>query len=137
MPRSLIISDRPHQAYAAESVFARSGWSSISIGVDCILSIGRVTASNYQCLLFVLDADFECRFSSLFLEIGAFVRNCSKQTSLYFLIEGSDDTSFIPWLENGKTIFKFTSNLDGIHQAIERIIWNESSPAFFSPMDSI
>jgi hypothetical protein len=141
MPRSLIVSDRPHLAYAVESAFSMSGWSSISIGVNSMLGKASDSASKYQCLVFVLDAEFKCRFSSVLCEIGAFVKNCSRHTSFYFLVGEGYDTSFIPWFINGKAIFQNALNPNGINQAIGKIIRLESmfttNPTFVSPMDSI
>lgn len=141
MPKSLIICDRPELAYSVEDAFSISGWSSISLSMNSMLGKASASASQYQCLVLILDAEFKYRFSSVMLEIGALVRNCSRQTSLYFILEKNDDTRFIPWLVNGQTISGNVLNPDDIHQAIETIIQLESTftaiPGFVSPMDYI
>jgi hypothetical protein len=109
--------------------------------MSSMLGKASASASKYQCLVLVLDAEFKRRFCSVLTEIGAFIKNCSRHTSLYFLLEDSDDMRFITWLANGKEVFENALRPDGVNQAIEKIIRLESmiseNPAFVSPMDSM
>jgi len=106
-----------------------------------MLGTASASASKYQCLVMVLDSEFKRRFCNVLIEIGAFIRNCSRHTSLYFLLEDGDDVRFITWLANGKEVFENALSPDGLNQAIEKIIQLESmltaNLAFVSPMDSM
>lgn len=141
MPRSLVISDSSHLASMVENAFSMAGWSSTCLGMNSMLGSAIDFASKYQCLVLVLDSEFKCRYSSVLLEMGTFVKNISRQTSLYFLLEEGDATESCPWLVYGQKLFRYALNQDDMHHAIETIMRLEVSfsinPGFVSPMDSI
>lgn len=140
MKKVQIIADNMSMVSVLQGKLSRIGWPSESIDFHEMMKGHSTSASDYRCLIVVVDAGFLGRFGSLVEEMCAMIRNRSRRTSLYLMFENDHGSRFSSWLAHARRSFKTTSHPGHLLAALEDIIRLESTggprAAFMSPMDS-
>lgn len=91
-----------------------AGWLVDASTTQSWMSRSSLLAKNYNRILFVIDADFRRRFSSIIHEMSAIVKNCSAHAPVYLLCENGYEPCFSPWLPHVKQVLEFESDQNSL-----------------------
>jgi len=124
--KTLIIAESRSWIDRIETLFSDSDWHAESMSAHSMFGQGASSATDYRCVIFVIDHHFRKRFSGLITEMSALVRNASAHTPVYLLFENDDDAMFSTWLNYVKKTFKSATDRHHLHEAIQNIVCTES-----------
>ena len=139
MYKSLTIADNLQMASIINVKFTEAGWANKAVNSNTIMSANSNVASDYHCIVLVVDNKFRTRFGCVITEMSSMVKNLSKCAPLYLVFEGEYDQCYESWLACAKKIYKSDLYENQLHITIDEIIHSESKlvprESFVSPME--
>lgn len=126
---ALIIADSQYLINKIEVLLSKQNWPSDNMSAHLMIGQGILSAMNHRCVIFVIDHHFRKSFSGLMVETSTVIRNISKHTPIYLLLENDDDALVASWRHYVKAIFKSALETTHLHQALQHITHSESDAA--------